>query len=209
MRTITTLLTGLLLFSNVALFAQSKNNKTNLLYKFMQANADTTIVVELVTNWVSIAPDVYLLSKKGDTLTCYTYRDLVYQRYGGILIPTTVRRAMRKIHERRILTVPMDVNEFFSINVVSQQTLKSMWNEIISEQPWTLLDDEKEGEGCPIKSKNNQEIYDGGGVNLYLITKEEIKQLYFYAPGFYQKYCKRKGREAVLKIESLFYKNVH
>jgi hypothetical protein len=48
-------------------------------------------------------------------------------------------------------------------------------------------------------------IYDGGGLNLYLITSTEIKLLYFYAPGFYEKYCKgRIGRQSVLKIEALF-----
>jgi hypothetical protein len=81
---ITILLTSLLLFINVALFAQSKN-KTELLYTFMQANTDTTIVIEQVTNWTFISPEAYLLSKKGDTLTCYTYRDLVYKNPAAFL----------------------------------------------------------------------------------------------------------------------------
>jgi hypothetical protein len=83
-----------------------------------------------------------------------------------------------------------------------------MWDKLLKERPWTLLDDEGQGPGCKIKSKATPEIFDGGGVNLYLITKNEIKQLYFYAPGFYQQFCKRQGRKAVIKIESLFRKYI-
>jgi len=95
----------------------------------MQANTDTTIVIEQVTNWVAISPEVYLISKKGDTLSCYTYRDLVYQRDNGILIPTNIRREMKKIRECKILTNPMDVNEFFNVCALDQKTLSRMWDQ--------------------------------------------------------------------------------
>jgi len=80
---------------------------------------------------------------------------------------------------------------------------------IKQEKPWLLVDDEIKGTGCPIDSKSTPVIYDGGGINLYLITKSEIKLLYFYAPGYYEKYCKgRQGRKSVLKIQSLIRKHV-
>ncbi|WP_449439328.1 hypothetical protein [Pedobacter steynii] len=43
--------------------------------------------------------------------------------------------------------------------------------------PWQLADDSVDGHAC-IDSQGNRTgnyIYDGGGINLYLITKNEIK----------------------------------
>lgn len=200
----TILLTSFLLLTHTEAFTQSNNNIAPL-YKFMQVNADTTIVIEQVTNWVTTSPEAYLLSKKGDTLNCYIYRDLVYSRNRGNLIPTNVRRSMRKVHERKILTEPMDVNEFFNVGAVNQKTLKKLWKKIQGIKPWTLSDDKVDGEGCSLNQDARPVIYDGGGLNLYLITPSEIKLLYFYAPEFYEKHCKgRRGRKSVLKIEALF-----
>lgn len=200
----TILLMGFLLLLVTQSYTQS-NHKIEPLYKFMQANADTTIVIEQVSNWTSVAPDVYLLSKKGDTLNCYTYRDLAYSRNRSFPIPAHIRQSMVKVYRHKILTEPVDVNEFFSVCAIKQETLKDLWKEIHRLKPWTLSDDKVDGEGCSLDKGRSPVIYDGGGLNLYLITSNGIKQLYFYAPAFYQKYCKgRKGREAVLKIEGLF-----
>jgi hypothetical protein len=202
------LFTVVLLLNSVSSLAQS-NRKTELLYKFMQANSDTTIVFERVFNWVPISPEIYLISKKGDTLTCYTYRDLVYQRNEGILIPTNIRREMRKISNRKILTDPINVNEFLNVCAINLKNLNKLWNGIKNEKPWSLLDDEIEGKGCFIDSKSIPKIHDGGGFNLYLITKSKIKLLYFYAHAYYEKYCKgRQGRKSIAKIGSLFAKYV-
>ena len=174
----------------------------------MQDNSDTTIVVENASNWVTDAPEIYLLSKKGDTLTCYTYRDLVYQR-SGILIPKRIRGEMRKANRLKILVTEIDVNEFLYVSAIDQKTLGELWNKIKREKPWTLLDDQAEGQGCGMTSKSNAYISDDGGLNLYLITKSEIKKLEFYAPWFYQKQCRsRQGRKSVLRIGALFHKYV-
>lgn len=174
----------------------------------MRDNSDTTIVVELASTWVAIAPDIYLLGKKGDTLTCYTYRDLVYQK-SSILIPSTIKGEMRKANGIKIISKEIDVNEFLHVSAINQKTLGELWSKIKREKPWTLLDDQAEGEGCGITTKSYTKIHDGGGLNLYLITKSEIKKLEFYAPRFYQQQCKsRQGRKSVLKIGALFGKYV-
>lgn len=196
------LLVGLLLLVHNDAISQS-DKKIEPLYKFMQANADTTIVIEQVTNWITIPPEVYLLSKKGDTLNCYTYRDLAYSRSSGFPIPVNVRRSMRKVNEHKIITTSKDVNEFFHVCAINQTTLKTLWQKMQRIKPWTLTDDKVDGAGCGLNAR--PVLYDGGGLNLYLITRDEIKLLYFDAPGFYEKYCKgRRGRQAVLKIEALF-----
>jgi hypothetical protein len=66
------------------------------------------------------------------------------------------------------------------------------------------------GPGCPpIESKDgtirDTNIYDGGGIKLYLITKDAIKILDYYAPDYYEETCPgRADRIAVLNIAKLF-----
>ena len=51
-------------------------------------------------------------------------------------------------------------------------------------------------------------ISDGGDVHLYLLTKNEIKQLHFYAPDYYNEKCPgRKGRTTLLELMRLFDSN--
>jgi len=110
---------------------------------------------------------------------------------------------MLKVRERKILFKPKDVNEFFNVCAINPIVLKELWKKIHQLKPWTLTDDKVDGEGCGLNARPI--VYDAGGLNLYLITPTEIKLLYFYAPGFYEQYCKgRRGRESVLKIEGLF-----
>lgn len=186
-------------------YTQSKV-KVVPLYKFMQANTDSTIVIEYDSNWLMATPEAYLLSKKGDMMSAYTYRDLAFSKVGHVLIPHEIRAAMIKVSGVKINLVPKDINEFFDVRNVKQDTLKSLWKTMLGLEPWTLHDDEVDGEGCgPLNDPSLPRVYDGGYINLYLITPAEIKKLSFYAPRFYEEHCKgRKGRQAILKIEALF-----
>jgi hypothetical protein len=201
------LLIFVLMMLKAAVFGQSKE-KVNSLYAFMQANADTTIVMEYVSNWMG-SPEAYFLSKKDGILNCYTYRDAAYLSNGNHPIPADIRSAMKKVSGTKILFEPMDVNEFFKVSLVDKKTLSRMWYQVNRLKPWTMMEDKIKGAGCDIDSTSHVAIYDGGGINLYLITKAEIRKLYFDAPEFYVKHCKgRRSRKSVLKIESLFRKYV-
>jgi hypothetical protein len=192
---------------NCTLSAQS-NQKANPLYAFMQANADTTIVFEYISSWIG-PPEAYFISKKGDTLNCYTYKDPVYLKDDNHPIPAKIRTAMKEVSGKKILFKPMDIDEFFKVSLIDKLTLQRMWNLVNREKPWTLVDDEIEGTGCGIDSTNTPSILDGGGINLHLITKAGIKKLYFDAPDFYDKHCKgRRSRTSILKIESLVKKYI-
>ena len=80
-----------------------------------------------------------------------------------------------------------------------------LWQNVLAHNPWKIKDDKVEGSGCPIgKGIRNLEISDGNGYNLALITKNEIKKLYFYEPGTYEQHCPgRDGRKAIIKIWAL------
>jgi len=70
---------------------------------------------------------------------------------------------------------------------------------------WNIVDDSVDGIGCPDgKGGNVNNLADGGEINLYLITKEKIKELQFYAPGFYEEQCPgRTGRRVILKLDKI------
>lgn len=77
--------------------------------------------------------------------------------------------------------------------------------DIKKNDPWQLADDKRDGEGCPPSVKDKYEIFDGGTILLYLISKSEIKTLSFYAPDFYEEKCPGgKGRQHILAIDALF-----
>jgi len=177
------------------------------LRQFLQQDSDTTIVFQNTTNWMGpSALYAYFLSKKGDRLQLHAYRDFV--RSGS---PDSVSNKQQLGPRNEIILVPESRNRYFNPLPVSPAQLKLLWSNLMAEKPWLISDNKVEGEGCPVKlriTKNNIEdlnIYDGGGIQCMLITKNQIKALDFYAPDFYEKQCPgRAGRIAILKISALF-----
>ncbi len=188
-------------------FAQ-KEDKPNALQLFLQANADSTIIFQQSSNWFPQSP-YYILSKKADTITAYTYKALP-KLDKRIKLPRSIGLKIRHRNSIAVNLVPIDVNMYFQPIYFSPKKLLNLWKNIGKETPWQLADDSVDGHAC-IDSQGNRTgnyIYDGGGINLYLITKNEIKKLDYYAPQFFEKVCPgRKGRISILKIEHLFDKH--
>lgn len=171
------------------------------LHKFMQVNADTTLMFEYESNWLG-PPKYWLMSKKGDTTTAYIY-DTAFKN-NNVLMPRSVRTAINKVNGHETWE-KIEVNHFFKPVKTPEEFKGKIWGMLMSEQPWNIADDNVDGHGCPIKGQNSHEISDGGCIKLYLITAKEIKTLAFYAPGFYEEHCPgRKGRKSILKIEKIF-----
>lgn len=198
------------LFVSMSKFLAAQQNKQiTAMHKFMQANADSTLVLEFTSNWYH-APAYYLLSKKGDTITCYTYKELKSPKAFKFLAPKKITKAIYEKNIYNIYNAPVDINIYFNPFEVEQGQVIKFWKDIMSLHPWGLNDDSIDGEGCPVVKRNDgvvelNDIYDGGGIKLYLITKDKIKVLDFYAPDFYVKICPgRKGRTNVLKLSELF-----
>jgi hypothetical protein len=176
------------------------------LHEFMQANSDSTIVLEYTGNWL-VAPNLLLLSRKSDTINAYTYRDLSFPSAYQKPMPSKIGRELLK---KGIWTVPVSVNAYFKPKDLDPKIVTRFWAEVASLNPWLLTDDATQGQGCPpVKSKDgivrDTNIYDGGGIRLYLITSSAIKILDYNAPGYYEESCPgRADRIALLKIEKLF-----
>lgn len=195
---------------NFATFAQRKE-KPNALQLFLQANADSTIIFQHSSNWLPLSP-YYILSKKSDTITAYTYKALP-RLDKRIKLPLSVALKIQYRNYVAVNLVPIDVNIYFQPVYFSPKKLLNFWKNIGKESPWQLADDSVDGHACVDKDGNRtgSYVYDGGEIYLYLITKNEIKKLDYYAPQFFEKeVCPgRKGRISILKIEQLFDRHFH
>ncbi len=181
------------------------------MHNFMQTNADSTLILEFTSNWYH-APEFYLLSKKGDTLTCYTYKANKNPRLFKPSAPEKIASAIYKNNIYNIYNAPVDINIYFNTFELEQTQVVQFWKDIMLLTPWELNDDSVDGHGCPVVKRNDgivedNNIYDGGGIQLYLLTNDRIKVLDFYAPDFYVKICpERKGRTNILKLSAHFKK---
>ncbi|WP_133248553.1 hypothetical protein [Pedobacter yonginense] len=171
-------------------------------HKFLQKNADSTILFGYDKSWGN-PPEYFILSKCVDTLTAYFYKSFYKSK---INMPRAIRDSLYKInkyYESRNIAI----NRFFTPKYLTDNDLSAFWHYLLTQQPWQINDDSIDGQGCPkAKDGYDKNIYDGGGISLYLITKKNIKRLYFYAPQYYEKeMCPgRKGRIAIIEIEKLF-----
>jgi len=191
-------------FTGSAVAQQSQVNLDGVtpMHEFLQDNADSTIILHFNSNWTHI-PEWFILSKKGDTLTAYHYH--AFPAYDQrVVLPQAVALKLRKrlVNQHN---VTVDINEYFNPVYFQQDTLSRFWQRANQLKPWQIKDDAQEGIGCPVvKGKEHTEIFDAGGVTVHLMTKDNVKKLYFYAPEFYQKQCPRMGRREMLALQGLF-----
>lgn len=202
----------LLLFKHILLFvlvlsiskgfAQGLGDITPM-HTFLQKNSDTSILLEY--NYSTIhTPEYFILSKKGDTISAYTYKVLpsIDKR---IIVPHNIGYKIFKRNNFDIYNTVVDINIYFNPKYLSQDSLNKFWKEVNIFRPWQIKDDSIDGEACP-EYTSEKYISDLGGISLYLVTKDEIKKLYFYGPKYFEeKLCPgRQGRKAILELEKLF-----
>lgn len=199
-----TLLT-LLIFSMRVSLLHAQTHSITSLHNFMQENADTTVIMSYSSNWFS--PKHYmLLSKKGDTLTSYQYKNIDdITTLSRVKVPSAIRH---NVFYKR-LQDPVDVHGEFHLVVIKDEILRSFWRDLQLLDLWSLKDDSIEGLHCPQISNSNviidNIIIDASTIHLDLITKGTIKALRFYGPAHYEKVCtSRSGRKAILEVEKLF-----
>lgn len=201
-----------LMLSLAALSTSAQTPTLSPLRQFMQQAADTTIVFQVTSNWLHPSSKyAYFLSKKGDQVTFYAYRDFIWTS-----LPHTKENQKRLGGFADILKVPEAPNKFFNPVPIVPEQLIQVWSDLIAIEPWRIRDDKLDGEGCPEKVRivgntiiEDVNIYDGGAFQLTLITKDQVKTLDFYAPDFYEEQCPgRAGRIAILKISRIFDKYI-
>ncbi|MBB6274085.1 hypothetical protein HDF26_004558 [Pedobacter cryoconitis] len=192
-----------------SLSAQVKKNTLSgitPMHEFLKANADTTFILQYTSNWMH-TPEYLIISKKGDTISSYTYKSLpkVDKR---INLPRAIGYQLNKRNTLDMYATTVDINLYFNPKYLSSDTLKQFWTSIVKLSPWQIKDDSIDGNGCPLTNdnKSRKTINDGGGIILDLITKNGIQRLNFYAPDFFEKeVCPgRAGRKSILGISKLF-----
>lgn len=177
------------------------------MHKFFQQHADSTYIISSRGSFD--IPNYDIISKVGDTISAYTYKSDT--KVGPKLreIPKVFRDTFLKKNANLIYVIPADINVFFQPKYLNVDSLKQFWIKSTKLKMWRVNDDKIDGEGCDIlKNKDGSWnlISDGGAIYLHLITKDNIKELFFYAPDYYNKRCPgRKGRKAMLDFLDLFY----
>lgn len=176
------------------------------MHKFLQKYADSTIVLQYTGGFT--VPEYKILSKKGDTISTYIYKsefkfDKAIREY-----PQVFRDSILKNNGLTIFFTPIDINRYFNFYYLNKDSLMSFWSASSQLKLWQINDDKVDGEGCKVKVGKDgiwNSVDDGGDTYLFLITKDEIKQLHFYAPDYYDSRCPgRKGRQTVLKLGDVF-----
>jgi len=171
----------------------------------MQKLADTTIIIQFPSVW-NDGPALRFLSKKGDTISAYVYLR-PKQRKIDSKVPRATLGAVLHDDYMDYSKEPVALNRYFIIREINQDTLKTMWNDIVKLRLWRIKDDAVEGSGCPVTKTMNAFVEDGGGIYILLISRIAIKPLNFYAPDNFEKFCRgREGRQTAIKLSGMFYK---
>lgn len=192
--------------SLVPVSAQLFDKKEDPLYVYLRGQADSTLILRYTGGWNSGTPHFTILAKKGDSISFCEYVGYLGLGNREITNSPVIQKKFRKLRWVLITKVTPKMKEYFAVYPVGGAAKSILWKGILSADPWGIADDKVEGYGCPVnKDKNYPIIHDADGHNLTLITKNEIRGLDFYAPGFYEKHCPgRKGRVAMVKIVTLF-----
>ncbi|KQN35859.1 hypothetical protein ASE92_06870 [Pedobacter sp. Leaf41] len=193
----------LFIISFFSLDAKAQNNVgITPLHEFFQKNADSTYILQFVGTFN--IPSYRILSKVGDTITTYTYKSNTKLDHKVKNIPKAFRDMFLKKNGNLIYFIPVDINVFFNPHYLSLDSLNQFWSKSSKLKMWDINDDKIDGEGCGEKH-SRYAISDGGEIYLHLITKDSIKELFFYAPDYYNEKCPgRKGRKAIIDLWDLF-----
>jgi hypothetical protein len=192
--------------SVVPVSAQLLDKTEDPLYVYLHGQADSTLVLSHTSTWGMGTPRFSILSKKGNKISFYEYVGHSALRSSEMMDFTAVQKKFRRLRRVLITKVTPKMKEYFAVYPISSEEKSLLWKSVLSTNPWGIVDDKVDGEGCPIgKDKKFYRIHDAGGASLTLITKNEIRGLDFYAPYIYEKQCPgRKGRATIIKIATLF-----
>lgn len=91
------------------------------MHQFLQLNADSTIILEHGSSWIS-PPKYWILSKKGDTTTAYSYG---IDSKNNILMPRAIKNALARINSYSVIN-KIDVNQFFKPISLSTENYKEI-----------------------------------------------------------------------------------
>jgi len=190
-----------IIVSSYSVFGQSKANEIPL-FKYLQENFDSSVVWNSINAW-SPEPHYKIISKNNKGLAFFTYMN-PYGHFSARAYPYELAEKFNMLSINYRFSKP-DTNRYFLPVIVYYQYQDSLWHSIRKNDLWHLKDDKDEGEGCRI---SRCDIHDSGENYFFLITKNDIKELSFYDPFFYESCCPgREGRQKIIRIIDSFNKS--
>lgn len=186
-------------------FGHSKGGGITPMHKFFQKYTDSTIIVEYGN--LSYGPSYYrILTKTGDFINAFKYEPLDTTYYPIFKLKKDMPVVLWNLFtgkRNEFRHTPADINIFFNPVQLEPKQTKKIWQELITLKPWKLIDDYTYGARC--KGVQETITMDSGPWIIHLITKKEIKTLYYLAPEYFEKLCPgNKNRQAAIRIEALF-----
>jgi len=176
------------------------------MHKFFQQYADTTIIIEYA-NVPDGKPSSYkLITKTGSFVNAFSYNPVDTTYYPAYKLKSSfpvVLWHMFSAKRTGFKNAPADINIFFNVVPIPQDTTKKLWLYIQKLSLWDMVDDSVFGRGC--KGIVDNFVNDGGSPEIiHLITKKEIKTLIFWSPAYYEKLCPgNKNRQVAIKIDEI------
>jgi hypothetical protein len=141
-------------------------------------------VIESFSSSGDIGPNYYILAKKGDSLTAWRYHKTGSGRSRRNIITDT------SLHRVEIESVKLDG----LLDIILKNDLAN-----VPSEP-------KDTYGCGFGGEKHL-IYDTDAVNFILITKQEHREITFYAPEFFEEKCPGSvARQAVIACAQAFMK---
>ncbi|MDQ0964629.1 hypothetical protein QFZ20_000032 [Flavobacterium sp. W4I14] len=171
------------------------------MHKFFQQYADSTIIREYR---IVGGPPIYRVLTKTDNMInsfCYEAIDTTWRNISSIRkLSPVILWNMLSAKKTLFQDIPADINIFFNISIINSDTTKKMWTNITQTKPWQLVDDRIFGNGC--KNLEDPVISEVRPAIIHLITRQEIKTLFFMTPIYFEKLCPgNKYRQAFIKID--------
>lgn len=184
--------------------AQTKDALT--LPRVFKQTADSTLILTEKSGWSLWNTNALILSKKGDTVTCYEYKLVPPKQSLLKRVPEQLADILSEQY-RAVAKDSLRLNVYFEVYPTSLDRAQAFWSRVAKLGPWQLKDDRVDGQGCPIVDSTSRQrnIFDGMTYTLHLITNDESRELQFYEPAFYEKECPgRAGRQSMLQLLEAF-----
>ncbi|MDI3318800.1 hypothetical protein [Pinibacter soli] len=174
-------------------FSQGHKFEKTPLCNFLRQNFDSTIVL----NYAHNGNDFQMISKWDSFTAYFSYYD-PFKWSAGYTFPLALKYKFLTEDDVFRNTDP-DTNRYFIPHKVDYRLRNQNWINIDQFNLWNLKDDKSDT--CHKKCT----VMDGSVYELYLITKTEIKKLYFDNPDFYEECCPgNKDRQTVLAVLKIF-----
>lgn len=151
---------------------------TNPLQKFFLDNYDSTIIYHQWSSWHPF-PNYYIVAKKGNWINYFTYTSPYHKALGRYYPEDLTEKFIQE--DIKFQSTTPDTNRYFLPVYIHHSKRDLIWTATNGYDIWRIQEVNENNYSC--------EVYDATSDTYYLITKQGIRILNFYAADFFEK-CK-------------------